>query len=62
MVKKTVVFIVLVTLIMLVVSCSTSTQIPPQAHPQSNDWQAVFEPDLSNAIYPEGIWTFKMAF
>lgn len=51
--------IVLAALITLVVSCCTSIQAPPQAHPQSNHWQALFEPDLSNAIFPEGIWTVE---
>ena len=59
MIQKTGVCICLVTLATLVVSCSTSIHVPPQAHPRSNNWQALFESDLSNAIYPKGIWTFE---
>jgi hypothetical protein len=28
-------------------------------HPITNRWPDLFESDLSNAIYPEGIWTFE---
>ncbi|GEM_PF-317066 len=27
------------------------------AHPDSSGWESLFDEDLSNAIYPEGIWT-----
>ncbi len=27
------------------------------AHPDSSEWQELFKPDLSNAIFPEGVWT-----
>jgi hypothetical protein len=59
MIRKTRNFIVLAALITLAVSCSTSTQVPPQSHPQSNNWPELFEPDLSNAIFPAGVWTVE---
>jgi len=32
----------------------------PLKHPDSTkDWEDMFKPDLSNAIYPAGIWSFK---
>ncbi len=34
-------------------------EIPPTAHPNSADWDDLFNADLSNAQYPEGIWTFE---
>jgi len=39
-------------------SCSQKIVIPPQTHPTVSDWEDLFASDLSNAIYPEGIWTF----
>jgi len=46
--------------VMLLTSCSQPTvPIPPTAHPDVSQWQALFAPDLSDAIYPEGIWTFE---
>ncbi len=32
---------------------------PPKAHPDSTGWESVFAGDLSNAIYPKGIWSFE---
>lgn len=58
MIRKVCMCLFFLPLIMLVVSCS-STRIPLQVHPNSNGWQVVFDPDLSNAIFPEGIWTFE---
>jgi len=56
--SKGLVFIVLPA-VALVASCSTSTPVPPQAHPQSESWQELFAPDLSNAIFPAGVWTVE---
>lgn len=33
--------------------------ISPGQHPDTSDWKPLFEPDLSNADYPEGVWTFE---
>jgi len=30
--------------------------IPPKTHPDSSSWKNLFAPDLSDAIYPKGIW------
>ncbi|RMF98901.1 MAG: DUF1080 domain-containing protein [Planctomycetota bacterium] len=30
----------------------------PKGHPDSSNWDDVFAADLSNAIYPEGVWSF----
>ena len=32
---------------------------PPKTQPDSSKWDDVFKADLSNAIAPEGIWTFE---
>jgi len=29
----------------------------PQKHPDSSRWTHLFKPDLSNAIYPKGVWS-----
>lgn len=33
--------------------------VPPTTHPDSSDWQDLFKPDLSNALYPKGVWTVE---
>ncbi len=40
---------------------NTFAQVPPKKHPKTSgkDWMPLFESDLSNAIYPEGIWRFE---
>lgn len=36
-------------------------QVPPKHHPKTkgDDWKLLFQPDLSDAIYPEGVWSFE---
>lgn len=31
----------------------------PKGHPDSAQWQDLFKADLSNARYPEGVWSFE---
>ena len=31
----------------------------PTAHPESSDWENLFAEDLSDAIFPEGVWIFR---
>jgi hypothetical protein len=31
----------------------------PAGHPDSSTWKPLFAPDLSDAIYPEGVWTIE---
>ncbi|MEW6239077.1 MAG: DUF1080 domain-containing protein [Candidatus Omnitrophota bacterium] len=33
--------------------------IPPKAHPDCASWQDLFKADLSNALFPKGIWTVE---
>ena len=42
---------------LIVQSCGQKISVPPETHPDSAAWQDLFAPDLSDAIYPEGIWT-----
>ncbi len=45
--------------VMLLQSCKETISIPPKTHPSVSQWQDLFAVDLSNATYPEGIWTFE---
>lgn len=40
-------------------SFQQKTTAPPLAHPDVSSWDNLFSKDLSNAIYPKGIWTFN---
>jgi hypothetical protein len=31
----------------------------PKTHPDSSGWEDVFRKDLSDAVYPKGVWTFR---
>lgn len=33
--------------------------IPPATHPDSSTWEDLFAPDLSNATFPQGVWSFQ---
>ncbi|MEF8984779.1 MAG: hypothetical protein V5A51_09310, partial [Bacteroidales bacterium] len=49
--------------LMLVISVfqtnAQEVQFPPKNHPDTDNWQKVFETDLSNAIDPDRIWSFE---
>ena len=45
--------------VILLQSCKETISIPPRAHPNVGQWQDLFAADLSNATYPEGVWTFE---
>jgi hypothetical protein len=40
-------------------SCKEKTSVPPKTHPNVNQWQDLFAADLSNATFPDGVWTFE---
>jgi len=33
--------------------------LPPKTHPDTSGWQDLFAADLSDAVYPKGIWFFE---
>lgn len=37
---------------------SQNNQLPLTKHPNSKSWSPLFETDLANAIYPEGVWSY----
>lgn len=40
-------------------SCENTQKYPLSEHPDSNGWESLFKDDLSNAIYPEGVWSYE---
>ena len=50
---------VILVLILCMQSCKSGIEIPPTFHPDITNWQDLFADDLSNANFPEGIWTFE---
>ncbi|MCY3021781.1 MAG: hypothetical protein NTW87_22450 [Planctomycetota bacterium] len=41
------------------VTARAGDEVPPKAHPDSKGWENLFAEDLSNAVYPKGVWTFQ---
>ncbi len=51
---------ILTSLVFIVfISCQQQPKYPLTSHPDSGSWPALFTSDLSNAIYPEGVWSFE---
>lgn len=42
--------------VLLLQSCNQSVSIPPASHPDTSQWADLFDADMSNAIYPKGVW------
>jgi len=57
-VKKTI-LLTMVGCMVFLQSCTEKTSVPPKAHPDVSQWQDLFDADLSNATFPEGIWKFE---
>ncbi len=57
--KKWIVIILAMGLFMPVLSSAQGQGGNRPAHPDSSTWQDLFKPDLSNAIFPEGVWTVE---
>ena len=41
------------------VTAVQAKDVAPKTHPDSAKWQNLFAADLSDAIYPKGIWSAK---
>ncbi len=39
--------------------CGQEVEVPPTKHPDITAWRNLFAADLSDAIYPEGVWSFE---
>ncbi len=55
--RKIVVLIAVSCIFLSLLSCGQEISIPPQTHPDISNWLDLFSSDLSNAVFPEGIWT-----
>lgn len=49
----------LLLLIALITSCHQTPEYPLSSHPDTSGWEALFAPDLSNAIFPDSIWSYE---
>lgn len=56
---KKAIILTMVSCVLLLYSCTEKMSVPPKAHPDVSQWQNLFAADLSNATFPEGIWTFE---
>jgi len=57
--KKTYAHALIVFLIAIsTISCSTKSEYPLTAHPDATGWDNLFLPDLSNANFPDSVWSF----
>lgn len=60
MLSKLKTVIVLLFTVSLVTACGQPEDLPTNDHPQdTSDYANLFEPDLSNATYPEGEWMME---
>ena len=55
--SKKVCLIAIFSIFFFQLSCSQEMQIPPETHPDVQNWDDLFASDLSNATFPEGVWT-----
>ena len=51
--------IIVALLLIALGACGTKIQVPPATHPDASGWPALFSDDLSDAMAPEGVWTFS---
>jgi hypothetical protein len=56
-VKKAII-LTMVGCLVLMQSCVEKVSIPPKTHPDVSQWPDLFAADLSDAFFPQGIWTF----
>lgn len=58
---KRIPFVPVVAIFVLCLSTAAlvAQEVPPQSHPESQEWTPLFAADLSNASYPAGVWTFE---
>jgi hypothetical protein len=50
---------IMATIIPAITLGQSTSKYPLSQHPDSHGWADLFNHQLSNAIYPEGIWTFE---
>lgn len=52
-------FLALTLMVTIAAGCVEKSSIPPAGHPDSGGWPDLFKADLSDAVYPAGIWSFE---
>ena len=52
-------FLIAILVLIIISSCDTQTDLPLATHPDSEAWEELFNADLSNAIYPDSVWSFE---
>ena len=52
-------FVSLTMIVLFLFSAKYLQQIPLSSHPDVTKWDNLFDKELSNAIHPEGVWTFR---
>ena len=57
--KRIMICLALSCIFLWIAGAAQEHSMPPTSHPDVSSWQDLFDADLSNAIYPEGIWTFE---
>ena len=57
--KTNMVFLAVCLFLLAAAGCEQKISIPPESHPDSSSWPDLFAPDLSDSVFPEGIWTFE---
>ena len=55
---KNVIVLMMLGCVILLQSCTEKISVPPKAHPDVSQWPDLFAPDLSNARFPQDVWTF----
>lgn len=57
--KKIILLLILHCFFLLHFINAQQISIPPKDHPDVSEWADLFNPDLSNAVFTEGVWTFE---
>jgi hypothetical protein len=57
--KKAMICFLACALVFMAAGCDQKISIPPDNHPDATSWPDLFAPDLSDAVYPQGIWSFE---
>jgi len=57
--KKTAICLLACAFVFAALGCGQRISVPPETHPDTAAWPDLFDPDLSNAVYPQGIWSFE---
>ena len=51
------IFCLVAVLMPVLTGCNTAEKLSVDKHPDSSDWTPLFAADLSDASYPQGVWT-----